>query len=278
MPRLFRALHLTPLASAAILACICVSSFALASHAGHIGGALIGVAHAATLDTPAPAPTPPVDWSFWGGLAVAAMAFGSLVLHAIGGKTHSSKVGKIADELDTLRRTVGGLLPATGVPTSVSTTVSTAPAKGQAGFARPGLMLVITACGVLVACATLKTEVKSFAGGVVTCAKADKAAVQALGLQLGTEALAGALAGGIPWTTLEADAEASGKAQGIDVAACSFGGLLAGLDKLLHPAGTSTSALAPGLFDLGPSHDPLAPGRVLFSAFQAAHGITRVDQ
>lgn len=137
-------------------------------------------------------------------------------------------------------------------------------------------LLLLAGAGSLTACATLKADATAIAAGVVTCAKGDVPAAKALGLQLGTEALADVLAGRTEaqiWTHVSADAEAATKVQGLAVASCGFGGLVAELDQLLHPApaGVATQGLATNA-----AVDPLAGGRAALAAFAARHRI-RID-
>lgn len=141
------------------------------------------------------------------------------------------------------------------------------------------LLLGLAAASSLTACAAAKADAKAIEAGVVTCAKGDVPAAKSLGLQLGTEALGGLLAGKTEaqiWAQVSADAEAASKTQGLAVASCAFGPLVADLDRLLHPAP------APGVAAQGLTAraevDPLAGGRAALAAFQGRHGITRIDQ
>lgn len=126
---------------------------------------------------------------------------------------------------------------------------------------------------------TVKADAVAIEAGVVTCAKGDVPAAKALGLKLGTEALADLLAGKTwdqIWAHVSADAEAAAKVQGLAVASCGFGDYVAELDKALHsasPTGGSTTSFASVMTPV----DPVAGGRDALAAFSAAHQITRID-
>lgn len=302
MTRMFQSLHLTPLLSATILAAIFVGAFGITSHAG---GALISVAHAAGIVDPAPVAatvvpsTPGLDWTAYLGLAltfagglltVINVLLGGLRWLAPRTKTTIDDTARddlqlVHDKLDAGLKLLTALVPATGVPTSLSASPTVPSPTAKPGFARVAMMLMIAGIGLgivggmLVSCAATKMEAKSIEAGIVTCAKADKPAVQATALQLSTEA-AGQLilTGKLDWAKIKTDAEAAGEKQGVDVASCAFSSLLVSLDALLHPTtpGVAVSALTADAF--GDPVDPLADGRAAYSMFIDAHGITRVVQ
>jgi hypothetical protein len=143
------------------------------------------------------------------------------------------------------------------------------------------LAAVIGGISLVPACSTVSSDVKAFANGAVTCAKADAVQAKALGLQLGVDALAGFLAGQdaiTVWNKVAADAEAGAKTQGVAVGACAFDGVIADVEKILHPTtpGTATSALT--ATGAATAVDPLAAGRAALAAFESAHGVTSVMQ
>jgi hypothetical protein len=292
MTRIFRSLHLTPLASALILAVIMFSSFSIASHTG---GALASIAHAGTLEAPPTvAPDAPADSGFGllGYVVIAVAVIGGALrildvlipgLRWLAPRT-KTKLDDDAlamaqgahDRLDQVESVLLRLARLTPPPGVVSSEITVKTSKTpQGGFVRVYTMIGVAAIGLL-ACAALKVRGEALEAGVVTCTKADKPKVQALALQLGTEALAGFLqTGTIPWDRLKTDAEAAAESQGIDVAACAFDGLLADLEHLLHPTAVeATSALTADVF--GDPTDPLGGGRAAFASFRGAHGITRV--
>lgn len=252
-------------------------------------------AHAQAAGT---SPPDPLSWLTYAGIAIAAV--GGLVkvlevllagLTWLAPRTKTTVDDTIRDDVRVLRddvkavlSVVGGLVPATGVPTATSEK-PTAPATPQnvVSIAKAPAMLFVLLLGALTAqaltgCATIKSDAATIEAGVVTCAKGDIAAAKALGLQLGTEALADLLTGKTSaqiWAQVSTDAEAAAKTQGLAVASCGFGGLVAELDKLLHlapAAGTTTQGLTANA-----AVDPLAGGRAALAAFAAAHQITRID-
>jgi hypothetical protein len=164
---------------------------------------------------------------------------------------------------------------------------SSAPKTAQAGFVSPRLLAILAlsvlAIGsvgyALAGCAALKSEAKATETTAIDCAKADSPQAKALAYQLGTEALASVLAGkGVPWTSLEAEAEAAAKTQGIAVGACGFGPLLADITKLL---GTSTPTARVALDSASAAAeqptDPLVEGRAALAQFKVATGVTAIQ-
>lgn len=134
------------------------------------------------------------------------------------------------------------------------------------------LLLVGAIAGPQLACAAAKSEVSTLEAGVLRCSKADEPAAKALALQLGTEAFADALSGMTPdriWEHVSGDAELAASAQGLAIASCAFGDLVAQIDRALHPAPTGPAARTALV-------DPLAGAHAALSAFQAKHGITRI--
>lgn len=135
----------------------------------------------------------------------------------------------------------------------------------------------VLSLALLTSCAAVKSDVKAFANGAVTCLKADEPAAIALGKALLTNALAGFLAGQSPtdvWAKAKADAESAALAQGLPVAACAFDGVIADISHILHPpapAGTATQGLMARV-----EADPMAAGKAALAAFEASHGVTSV--
>lgn len=153
-----------------------------------------------------------------------------------------------------------------------TTTVPVAVRKTESGFARLWLLVALA----IVACAAVKSESVALKDGVVTCAKSDVPAAKTLGLQLGTEALADFLAGKTQaeiWAHVSGDAEAAGKVQGLTIASCAFGGLVAELDRALHPAPPDGPSARSAVVE----PQPLAGAHAALVAFESAHGITRID-
>jgi hypothetical protein len=138
------------------------------------------------------------------------------------------------------------------------------------------LLLVGVLAGPQLACVAAKAEVSTLEAGVLRCSKADEPAAKALALQLGTEAFADALAGMTSdqiWTQVSGDAESAAGAQGLAIASCAFGDLVAQIDRKLHPAPVSPNAQPVARAALV---DPLAGAHAALSAFQTKHGITRI--
>jgi hypothetical protein len=77
----------------------------------------------------------------------------------------------------------------------------------------------------------------------------------------------------VPWASLETESEAAAKTQGIVVAACAFGPLVADLAKLL---GVSVPAAHAAAVAATQPEDPLAGGRVALARFKAALGVTEI--
>jgi hypothetical protein len=129
---------------------------------------------------------------------------------------------------------------------------------------------------VLASCATLKGELVAFKNGTVTCLKDAEPSARELGLELITLATADLLQGKSPedaFADVKGRAEAGAVTRGVPVAACAFDGVIADLEKLLHP--TVASGVEAGMFRVdGP--DVLVAGRVALGAFEAAHGVTSV--
>jgi len=211
---------------------------------------MIGVAHADTPAAVAVQPASTAGFDVGGTIAVVALVIGglgmilgglSVVLHAIAKRTvttwddtAAAEVDALHAKLDEVLALIGGKEP--GVPTPARN-----PQSGKSALlvllAVPLATALAWSLAVFVpACHydTVKADAGALAHGTVTCAKADVPAVRALGLQLATEALVSAVSGhGIPWTQLEAEAEAGAKAQGIAIGSCAFGQLIADLSKLL---------------------------------------------
>jgi hypothetical protein len=164
----------------------------------------------------------------------------------------------------------------------VSPTVQ--PATGrvpQTGMARLGVLLALAAsllfwAPLLVSgCAATQAKLDAIEAGVVKCAKADLPAVKSVGLQLATEALASVFGGGaVPWASLEAEAEAAAKIQGVAVGSCAFGDLIADLARLL-PA--PSARVAAGVAAAPVLLDPLAGGRSALAALKSKLGVTAID-
>lgn len=213
----------------------------------------------------------------------------SIVLHAIAPRTKTVVDDELAagvdaahDKLDEALGLLRMVVPASSAPSSTTSTVASPARNPQSGRVTLGVLLaaalpVLIAVGIgmcIGACSTIGTDVKAFENGAVACAKADSAQAKALGLQLGVDALGGFLAGedeATIWNKVTADAEAAAKTQGIAVGACAFDGVLADVEKILHPPGTETSTLAARA-----AVDPLAGGRAALAAFERAHGVTSV--
>lgn len=261
---------------AVVLALLTTASFGATSH---LGASLISVAHADTGGA-ASAPDPSSGLGMMGYIALAVAVIGGLLRIldvVIGGMnwlaprtktTLDDKALKFAkaahDRLDEIEKILARFVPADPAP------VAKAP---QAGFSTLGMLLAVAAAGALIACAAVKSEVKAIEAGVVACAKADKAKIQALGVQLGTAALVSLVTtGSIDWSALESQSESAAKTQGLEVAACAFGGLVADLQALfdsVHP--TAPQALLAPVSPLDGSAEALA-------SFQTANGITRIVQ
>lgn len=132
--------------------------------------------------------------------------------------------------------------------------------------------LAIFALALVAGCATLKSDVKAFENGAVTCLKSAEPGAEALGKSILTGALADALSGkdaDAVFKGAEDAAEAGALAQGLPVAACALDDVIADLVKFLHPAPQSTLFLA-----LGP--DPADAGQRAIADFEAKHGITSI--
>lgn len=246
------------------------------------------LAHAAQV-LAGPAPAGGFDWG--GTLAlIAAVGVGlgavlggaAAILHAIAARSKNATVEAIAKDIDSVHDKLDqGLDLMRRVAPATSTPTPSIVKTPQAGFAVRRLLAVVGGLGmvVLVACATITADVKAFEAGAVACAKADTAQAKALGLQLGIDALAGVLAGqdaATVWAKVTADAEAGAKTQGVAVGACAFDGVIADLEKILHPTpppDTATSALTASA-----TVDPLAAGRAALAAFEARHGVTSVTR
>lgn len=128
---------------------------------------------------------------------------------------------------------------------------------------------------VLASCATVKSDLVAFKDGAVTCVKNDEPAAKALGLELVTVAAADLFAGKSPddaFKDVTAKAEAGAEAQGVPVAACAFDGVVADLERLLHPVvpAEKTSALVSFSF-------PDEAQKAL-AGFELAHGVTSVQR
>lgn len=269
-----RVLKLAPLA--AVLVVIGLTSYTFTSHAG---AALIGVASAATVEAPTltVASEPGgLSWAEW--LVVGAAAVGGLlkILDVViaGLKWLAPRTEATIDDTllalaqsahERLDELEGILAKATGNATQPGR-----PGNSQAGFVRVGTMVAIVLLGVLVACATVKTEIKTTFDGIVTCAKADKPKVQALAVELGTKALMQiAFTGHVDPAALKATAIAAGKTQGLEIAACSFRGLVADLDALFKAQPQPEGFL--------PIADPSDEVHEALAAFQAEFAIRRID-
>jgi hypothetical protein len=212
----------------------------------------------------------------------------SVILHAIAPRTKTQLDDRAAAgvdaahaKLDQVLGLLRGIVPggSASVPPAATPSAASAPSSGaKASTVAAVALLAAMIGGVALApgCSTISSDVKAFESGAVACAKADSAQAKALGLQLGIDALAGLLAGQdaeTMWAKVTADAEAGAKSQGIAVGACAFDGVIADVEKILHPTtpGTATSALA-----VATAVDPLAAGRAALAAFERAHGVTSV--
>lgn len=221
-----------------------------------------------------------IDSNFLSILALIAVVLGglgailggtSVILHAIAPRTKTQLDDRAAAGVDAAHAKLDQVL---GLLRGIVPSASSAP-NSTASTLLPILMLAGIAVGVE-GCSTISSGVKAFESGAVACAKADSAQAKALGLQLGIDALAGLLAGQdaeTVWAKVAADAEAGAKSQGIAVGACAFDGVIADVEKILHPTtpGTATSALV-----VATAVDPLAAGRAALAAFERAHGVTSV--
>lgn len=246
-----------------------------------------------------------IDNSFLSVLSLAAVVIGglgailgglSVVLHTIAPRTKTTVDDRLAadvdaahDKLDQVLGLLRGIAPGTTTGSASTSSLAIAPSAAPAASATPSsaskastvaavaLLAAMVGGGALApGCSTVSSDVKAFANGAVTCAKADEVQAKALGLQLGIDALAGLLGSQdaeTVWAKVAADAEAGAKSQGVAVGACAFDGVIANVEKILHPTtpGTATSALAAAT-----AVDPLAAGRAALVAFERAHGVTSV--
>lgn len=126
---------------------------------------------------------------------------------------------------------------------------------------------------MLSSCATVKADLKSFGRGVVACAKADEGVVKSLGLRLLATAASDLFSGKSldeTFQNMKAGAETGAKTNGVVVAACAFDGVIADIEKLLHPQPAVQSLFA------GPAD--VDAGEKALAEFRAAHGITVIER
>lgn len=205
-----------------------------------------------------------MDTSFLIGLIGAILGAASMLLHVIAPRTKTPVDDEWRDDIDEVLRFIRGPGAAATAPK---------PPGAGAGGAMMLLLLVAGVGGFIQPSCAAGAKVSAIEAGVVTCARGDIPAAKALGLQLGTEALGQLLlAGAVDWPALEAEAEAAAKAQGLAVASCAFGDLVAELDRALHPTPASSAPSARVAVV-----EPLAGAHAALAAFERAHGITRID-